>query len=239
MRRLSASLNDPRRVAATCGIVFIVLFVIGGPVLQGQTPTINNGIEDIRAYWRDDGDRYLVGDFIFGIAVLVFFLPFVVGLRSVLEPADPSGGMWARVVLASALAALTLGGAGAAGLGVIGLFGEASFDDSTLRLATGAGAYSTTGLGLAFAVMLTAAAIVIAQTGVLWRWLAVLAVAAAIANIVGALWVPDRDQEGAFAMIAFIGVMASLVWVLAVSVQLLLPRHAVAEPASAASLARA
>jgi hypothetical protein len=71
--------------------------------------------------------------------------------------------------------------------------------------------------------MLIAAAIVIAQTGVLWRWLAVLAALAAVANIVGGLWVPDGDQEGAFGVLGFVGTIGALIWVLAVSIQMLLP----------------
>jgi hypothetical protein len=227
MQGLWGFLNNPRRVGGVCGIVFIVLFLIGGPILQGDVPGVNDNVQDIRAYWEDDGDRYLAGDFLFGIAVVLFFLPFVVALRSVLGPADRSGGMWARAMLAGALVAVVLGGAGAAASGALGLNGAEGLDDSTLQFATRVGAYSFQGLGYGFALMLIAAAIVIAESGVLWRWLAVLAALAAIANIVGGLWVPDGDQEGAFGVLGFIGIIGAQVWVLAVSIQMLLPRKAV------------
>jgi hypothetical protein len=216
-------LNNPRRVAGVFGIAFVVLFLIGGPLLQGETPTVNDDVQAIRAYWEEDGDRYLAGDFLFGIAVVLFFLPFVVALRSVLAPADRSGGMWASMMLVGALVAVVLGGAGAAASAGLALEGAGGLDDATLLFATRAGACSLAGLGLGFALMLIGAAVVIAQTGVLWRWLAVLAVLAAVANIVGGLWVPDGDQGGAFGVLGFIGVIGAQIWVLAVSIQMLLP----------------
>lgn len=214
-------LDNPRRCAGIFGIIFIVLFVIAGPIMQSGVPTTSDSAAAMRTYWESDGDRYLAGDFLFGIAVIFFFMPFVVALRSLLEPADRSRGMWARTMHTGALIAVILGGAGAAASAALALNGAEGLDDSTLQFATRAGAYSTQGLAFGFALMLFAAAVVIARSGVLWRWLAVLAVLVAITNVVGGLWVPDGDQEGAFAVVGFIGLMGTLVWVLAVSIQML------------------
>jgi hypothetical protein len=192
-------------------------------VLQGDVPTSNDSVSDIRAYWESDADRYLAGDFLFGIAVLVLFVPFVLALESVLRPADKSGGMWTRVMVAGALVAVVLGGAGAGALGAIGYDDAQGMDDGTLLFATRLSAYATTGLALGFAVMLMGAAVVILQSGVVWRWLGGLAVLAAIACVIGNLWVPAGDQEGAWGVIGFIGLNATLAWVLLVSIQLLLP----------------
>ena len=216
-------INDPRRIAGIFGIIFTVLFIVAGPILQADVPNANDDVGVIRAYWVDHGDRYLAGDFLFAIAVIVFFVPFVVALRSVLESSDKSGGMWARMMLTGALIGVLLGGAGAAASGALALNGAEGLDDSTLQFATRAGAYSLQGLGFGFALMLIAAAILIAQSRVLWRWLAVLAALAAIANIIGGLWVPDGDQEGVFGVLGFIGLVGAQGWVLAVSIQMLLP----------------
>ncbi len=229
--QLGAFLNNPRRVAGVCGLTFLVLFIVGGPVLQGTTPTMNDSVADIRSYWVDNGDQYLTGDFLFSIGVMVLFIPFIFALHGVLEPQDKSGGMWARTMIGGALVAVALGGAGAAAYGAIALSGADTLDDGTLRLATGLQAYSLAGLGYGFAVTLSAASVVIAQSRSLWRWLAVLGALAALANILGGLWVPDRDQEGAFAIVGFIGLNLTLVWVLLVSVQLLLPRTGAVEAA--------
>lgn len=222
--QLQTLLNNPRRVAGVCGIGFLLLFVIGGPVLQGTTPTMNDSVADIRSYWIDNGDRYLVGDFVFSVGVMLFFLPFVLAFQSVLQPVDRSGGMWARIMVGGAVVAVALGGAGAASNGAIALIGPQSLDDATLRLATVTAAYSLGGLGLGFAVMLIGASIVIAQTGVVWRWLAILGGLAAAASILGGLWVTTQDQEGIFGVIGFVGLNLSLLWVLLVAVQLLLPQ---------------
>ncbi len=221
--QLGAFLNNPRRVAGVCGLTFLILFVIGGPVLQGTTPTMNDSAADIRNYWVDNGDQYLTGDFFFSIGIMVFFLPFILALQSVLEPGDKSGGMWPRIMVAGALVAIALGGAGAAAGGAIALSGPDTLDDSTLTLATGIMNYSLAGLGYGFAVLLLAASIVIAQSAVLWRWLAALGVLAAVASVLGGLWVPAGDQEGVFGVIGFIGLNLGLLWVLLIAVQLLLP----------------
>ncbi len=214
-------LNNSRRMGGIFGVAFTILFIIGGPVLQGDFPTVNDSVEDIRGYWVDDGDRYLVGDFLFSIAVLLFFVPFVAAVRGVLGPADRSGGMWARTFVLGALVAVILGGAGAAASAGLAISAAEGLDDSTMLFATRAGAYSFSGLGLGFALMLIGAAVVIAQSGVLWRWLALLAVLAAVASVVGGLWVQDGNQEGALFVIGFVGLIATNVWVLLVSIQLL------------------
>ncbi len=226
--------NNPRRMGGTCGVIFTLLFIIGGPVLSGDVPTVNDTAQDVRSYWVDDGDRYLAGDFLFGIAVVLFFVPFVSAVRSVLAPADRSGGMWARTFVLGALIAVILGGAGAAASGGLAISGADGLDDSTMLFATRIGAYSSVGLGLGFALMLIAAAVVIAQSGVLWRWLALLAALAAVAGVVGGLWVLDGDQEGAWGVIALVGLIAAQVWVLLVSIQLLLQGNRVTMDRSAA-----
>ncbi|MEO8541799.1 MAG: hypothetical protein ABI577_18820, partial [bacterium] len=195
-------LNNPRRTGGICGVIFTILFIIGGPVLQGDYPIVNDNAQDVRSYWIDHGHQYLVGDFLFGIAVVLFFVPFVAALRSVLSTGDRSGGMWPRTFVLGAIVAVILGGAGAAPSAGLAISGARGLDDSTLLFATRAGAYSSAGLGLGFALMLIAAAVVIAQSGVLWRWLALLAAAAAVADVFGGLWVQDGSQRGLWAGIA-------------------------------------
>jgi hypothetical protein len=216
-------LNTPRRVAGVLGIAFNVLLLIGGPIIQGQMPTVNDDVQAIRAYWEHDGDRFLVGDLLVGIAIVLCFLPFVVALQSVLEPADRSGGMWRRMMLVGALVAVGLGGAGAMASGGLALLSAEGLNDSTLQFATRVEVYSHGGRDCGFALMLIAAAIVIAQSRVLWRWLAALAALTAVANIVGGLWLPDGDQGGTLAVFEFIGLIGMQIWVLVVSIQLLLP----------------
>ena len=169
-------LNNPRRMGGIFGIAFIILFIIAGPVLQSDVPVAGDSVADIRSYWADDGDRYLTGDLLFGIAVILLFVPFAAALRTVIASGDRSGGMWVRMMFAGAIIGVVLGGAGAAASGALAIEGADGIDDSTLLFATRAGAYSFTGLGLGFALMLLAASVVIVQSGVLWRWLAIVGV---------------------------------------------------------------
>ena len=72
------------RIGGICGIVLVVLFVVGAIVLQGDTPTYDQSAAEIREFWADDGQRYLIGDYLIGIGFVIFFLAFLSALRGLL-----------------------------------------------------------------------------------------------------------------------------------------------------------
>lgn len=221
---LSDWLRNTRRIGGIAGIIFVVVFAVG-IVVSGDTPMVNDDIEEIRAFWTDSGDTdsYLVGDWLTAVAFLLFFLPFLSALRSVLGPADPSGGMWARTAFGAGLVLVGLGGAASMANGALGLGQAEGLDDSTLRFVTDATAY---GFGvaapLAIAATLVPASLVILATGVLWRWLGILGLVVALAGVVGALWVVDGDQESFLGVLGFIAFVGLGVWILATSVAMLM-----------------
>lgn len=65
-----------------------MLFVVGAVVLQGEPPAYDASLAEVRRFFTDNHTRFLVGDYLAGLAFLLLFLPFVVGLRSLLGTAE-------------------------------------------------------------------------------------------------------------------------------------------------------
>ena len=112
------------------GIGFVIVFFIS-MAAGADTPNYDDSIADIRKFFTEDSGKYLVGDFLGGVAFVLFFVSFAVGLRGVLGAGDQSGGMWARASLAGAILATALAGAAGLGVGAIALADVKDFDDST------------------------------------------------------------------------------------------------------------
>jgi hypothetical protein len=67
------------RVTGAFGLGWFVLFAVGGIILQGEPPPFDQPVAEAREFFAAGGGRYLVGDYIAGLAFVLCFLPFVVG----------------------------------------------------------------------------------------------------------------------------------------------------------------
>jgi hypothetical protein len=219
---LARVLSSPWKIGGIAGIGYVVMFVIGGIVLQGETPMRDDDIETIRRYWADDSNRYLVGDWLVAAGFILFFLPFVSALRSVLGPADPSGGVWSRLVLIGGVTALLVGAAASMAWGALALSSARDIDDSTLRLAMDMDAYGFATLGWGIAAFLLPTSVLILLSGALWRWTGIVGIVAAVLMALGALWVVSGDEEGVFGVLGFIAFPLWAIWTIAVSVCMLM-----------------
>jgi len=211
--------------------MFAVLFIIGPLFLTGDSPSRDDSIEEIRAFFQDDGDMYLLGDYIGGIAFVLFFLPYLVTLRWVLGSGEgwPAIGSWLTVI--GGFGMVILGGASAVSYGTLAISADnAEIDDSSVRLLMEMNVYAFTGFSLFMSLFMAAASLVVLKTGVLWRWLAGIGLLAALLLVVGASWPIDGDDEGALAIAGFIGAPLTLLWIILSSINLLLMKE---EPVSA------
>jgi hypothetical protein len=218
------------RAGGVFGLIFVILFIIGGIGLAGDTPTRDDSIEEIRAYFQDDGDIYLIGDYISGLAFVFFFIPYLVILRWVLGSREgwPALGSWLTVL--GGVLMVALGGAGAMTFGTLALSADNSeIDDSSVRLLVEMNSYAFSLFAYGMALFTASASIVVLRTGVLWRWLAAIGLLAAVLLIIGASWPIDGDEEGALAIPGFIGAPLTLLWIIISSVNLLLMKE---EPVS-------
>jgi hypothetical protein len=226
------------RVGGGFGIGFVILFLIGGIVLTGDTPTRDDSIEDIRRFFADDGEMYLAGDFLTGIAFVFFFLPYLVTLRWVLGSGEGWPPIWSWLTVIGGVSMLIIGGTSAVSFGALAISegNPEIIDDAGVRLLMELSTYAFTGFILTMALFVGAASLVVLRTGVLWRWLAALGFLAAVLMIIGAAWPIDGDEEGALAIPGFIGPPLTLLWILISSIALIMMKEepAPTERASAA-----
>jgi hypothetical protein len=220
-----------QRFTGAFGLAWIVLFLVGGIALQGQPPAYDAPIGETRDFFAAHGGRYLWGDWIAGLAFVLCLLPFVVGLRSLLGVAEGGPQIASRLVLIGGVATVIIGDAATAFLDAVALAGApAELSDATLRLLLELDAVAIAAIGLPMALTTLAAASVIWQTGVLPRWLAVVAALSGILDIVGATFAAANDPDGPLFFARFAGLIMFAVFVAGTSANLIDARSRATDP---------
>lgn len=217
----SGLFSQPARLAGFLGIGFLVLF-IASIVTQGETPMSSDPADEIRTFFVDNRDQYLISDFLIGIALIFLFLPFAACLRSVLAQAEGEPGILSRLFFTGAIITLAVGAAGGTGWGTLAMAaGDETVDDSSIKLMMYAGDYAFSAIGLGFALTALGASLVMIKTGVVAKWVGYIGLVSVALNVIGSAWIIDGDPEGAIAMFGWIGMLVVAVWILCTSVMLL------------------
>jgi hypothetical protein len=217
------------RVGGIFGIGFVILFIIGPIFLTGDTPQRGDSIEDIRQFFADDGEMYLAGDYIGGIAFVFFFLPYLVTLRWVLGSGEGWPPIWSWLTVLGGVSFLVVGGTSSVFFGALAISADnPEIEDTSIRTLMEMSEYAFTGFSLTMGLFVASASLVVLRTGVLWRWLAGLGFLAAILLVIGASWPIDGDEEGALAIAGFIGAPLTLLWILISSIGMIMMKE---EPA--------
>ena len=209
---------------------FVVLFVVG-VIVQGEPPLVDDSVEEIRRDWVADGQQYLVASYILGLAFVFLFIPFVVTLRTLLGQAEASIQLWSRVSMIGAVATILWSAWSGIFWGALafGDFAETASDE-TLRTLTVLDYSAVAGATFAFAVFVGAASIVIARTGVLWRWLGYLGALATILSIIAPLAILTSTSDGALDAIYLAAFLLFPLWILLVGIAMLRHRPAPITP---------
>jgi hypothetical protein len=178
-------------------------------------------IEEIRAYWADDGDTYLLGDYIIGLGFIIFLVPFLSAVRSVLGAGEGESQMFSRSFFAGGVLFIAL--AGAAGTFWTTLaWGSVAEDatDETLQtlMWLDVGAQHLVPAGLS--IMLLPAAFVLLRTRVLPLWLGILTLLIGVISVLSMLSILGDDEFG------WVGFPLTGIWVLATSIVLVLKKEA-------------
>lgn len=205
------------RLGGLSGVAFVVVFVIG-VVIQHGVVAYNEPVDEIRDFWVENGQRYLIGDYVLGLAFTLFYIPFFVALTSLLRRAEGGDGIASRVAFVGALSALLWAASASIFWGALG-FGDftASASDETLRTLMTLDHYATSGQPFTFAVFVGGASYVILRTRVLWRWLAYLGGAVVVASLLAPLSILTRGTEDAWELFYTIAFLGLPLWVLAVA----------------------
>jgi hypothetical protein len=190
-------------------------------------------VDEIRAFWADDGQTYLTGDYIIGLGFMLLFFPFVSALSGLLGVAEGGVRMWSRLVLAGGVLFLALAGASGAPWTALA-FGDVAENasDDTIRLlmdlSTGADHFVSAGL----AVMVLPAALVMLRTRVLPIWLGVLTLIEGVLAVLSPLAILAENPDDS--VLGFLAFPGAGIWILVTSIVLVLKKEAPAALMSAA-----
>ena len=208
-----------QQTGGIAGIIFVIGFVVGVG-LQGDVPTYADGGEEVAAWFADNGDQYMIGDFAMGLAIVFGFVPFLAAMYEFLSGAEGSQPVWSRAFLIGGVAWLTVGGVGSIMLGSMALQeGDVSADVAATLSA--ASYYSFPVMVLTMAVMLGAAAIVIIRTHAMAVWLGWVAAVVAAVAIASSCASIENDPEGITLLLGFLSFLCFGVWILLASFSLI------------------
>jgi len=220
------------RIGGGCAIGFVVLGIVAF-IFQADAPFPNDSASDIRAYFVDDGDRYMVGDVFWGLAMVLGFLPFAAAFTAYLGMAEGQPRPWSRLAFGFAIALIAMTAAMSMVGGGLAYSAAESADDSILKTSLDMLYYGETLISSFLAIGLAlSASLVILKNGVLWRWLGWLGIALALCGFISVFAVFDDDPEGTLGIFGFLVFAVFAVWILAIGIALL---RATAPPATSSS----
>ena len=122
------------RISGAFGLEWFVLFAVGAIILQGEPPPFNQPAAEAREFFAARGGRYLVGDYLAGLAFIFGLLPFVVGLRSLLGRAEGGLQVGSRLLLVAGVTTVVVGDAATVFTDAMALAGGgAELNDATIH----------------------------------------------------------------------------------------------------------
>jgi len=215
------------RLAGASGICWLILFIVGAFVIQGDSPDSTQTIAEIKSYWASDSGKYLASDFIISVSFVFFFVPFFVGLRWFLGSTEDGPPFLSWIMMVGGVAILALGGAagGFEGSLAVASKNNIQIDDSTTMALVLASSYSFAVGQLAIALFLGSAGLLVVRSGIIWRWSGFIALIGAPLLIVGAAWPIDGDEHGVLGAFGLVGFLFVLVWTLVTSIGLIMRKE--------------
>jgi hypothetical protein len=207
------------RLGGMLGIAFVVVWLLK-MVGTGVTPPYDDPIGEIREYWEDDGRRYLVVQYASLLAMVIFLLPYMVALTTLLGRAERGARLWSRVSLAGGVCFVAVTIADNSIWTSLALGADSISDDGmrTLMYLDAAAFY----IGVfPLAVFVTAGSLVIAATGVMRAWLGYVGLADGIALFAAPLVVLEEHSESPLGLFYFLAIVVGAAWVVATGVTML------------------
>jgi len=214
------------RISGAFGLEWFVLFAVGAIILQGEPPPFNQPAAEAREFFAARGGRYLVGDYLAGLAFIFGLLPFVVGLRSLLGRAEGGLQIGSRLLLVAGVTTIVIGDAATVFTDAMALAGGGGeLNDATIHALLDANAVAIAAIGLPMALFAFAAAAVVWTTGALPRWLAVIGAIAGVLHVAGAAFLIQGEPDGVLFTLRFLGLIAFALFVLLTSISMLTMRE--------------
>jgi len=205
------------KTGGLCGVLYVVLFIVGF-VLQGGGPSPDDSPAEIKQWFIDNDSMYMIGDIVFGIAFIFFFVPFIGLLSTYLGRHETDGAGWSRVILMYGGALLALGGSVSCIQGAIAYDAVNFADDGLLKFAIDATYYANV-LILSYiaAGLVFTTSVIILRTGAFPKWLGYLGLVDVLLCLIGGLSVFSDDPMGALAGIGLLGLLGWAIFNVAMS----------------------
>lgn len=213
-------MNEWWKLTGWCGVIFVALFVIS-IIVQGSPPSYDDSIEDIRAYFVDDGDNYLIAHYLLGLASVIFFIPFASGLSHYIGLAERGPQWYARLIILGAVLLVTIAAAASVAWGVLAFAVAEEADEDLIRALMYMDYIGFNALPFTFALIIGATAVVQVLESVLWVWLAFVGFVVVVIDLLAPLSQLSYDSGGIFSTLSAIAFMSFLVWVLLTSAALI------------------
>ena len=215
------------RVGGVAGILFLIMFIVA-IVVEGEPPQFDEPVDEIRDWFADNGEQFLVGEYLIGLAFVLFFLPFLASLRGLLAAAEGGPAVWSRVAFAGGLIFLVFGAVASFFWATLAYsFGVVEEgEEGTIKTLMYLDQVGFTTAPLAVIPLMLGASLVTLRSGVLWRWLPLLALVVIVFTVINGANTLSSDADGALGGIGFIAYPAFALWVLLVSINMILKREA-------------
>ena len=206
------------RLGGMLGIAFVASWLLK-MVGTGVTPPYDDPIGEIRAYWQDDGQRYLVVQYLSLLALVVLLLPYMVALTTMLGRAEADPKLWSRTSLVGAVCFVAVTIAANSIWTALAIGADAISDDGmrTLMYLDAAAFY----IGVfPLAVFVTAGSLVIVATGVMRKWIGYVGLADGIALFAAPLTVLEEGSDGPLGLFYFLSLVGGAAWIVATGVSM-------------------
>ena len=220
------------RLGGALGIAFVAVFIVG-VALQSAPPLVDDPIDEIREDWVNDGRQYLVADYLLGLSFALFYVPFLALLRELLGRAEGGVTLGSRIAFIGGILIMAWAAWSSVFWGTLafGDFAETASDE-TLRMLMTLDYYAVAGMPFSFVAFVGGTSLVIALTGVLWRWLAYLGALEVVLSILAPLSIFSESSDSLFDTVYTASFLLLVVWILLVGIAMVSRRS---EPAPAVS----
>lgn len=231
MRSAFSSSFIEQRVAAICGLLFVLTMVLPLVVLP-PAPDLSSSASEVVSYYRDHRGAFLFVNWLGGVGSVLFFV-FLAAVTGMLSRAEPPDGWLHVAFLAASTATVGLGLVGGVTLHAVA-FGSAQIGESTAKTLS-----DLANVDFSFYTLAAGAAIAFGSVAMLRGkafepWIGYGGLLVALESLVASLAaVSDlhRTAEGYIGLLAF---FSQALWFLVLAVLLLVRTPAELVPASPA-----
>lgn len=202
------------------GLVFVAMTIVA-MILQSGSPSVDTELGSAREYFSDDGQRYLAGAFLLGLASFLFFVPFVSGLSYFVRLGEAGPQINGRLVLIAGVLLVALAATASIPAAALAFGGATDLDDGTLRILLTMDHVGYRMLPFAMGLLVGATSVVIVFDNVFWPWLGVVGFIVAIIDFIAPLGLITQDMGGIFGVLHAVAVISFTAWMLCISYALM------------------